>query len=357
MRPSPAPLLLLAAALASASAAAPADPLTADIRHWEAFLKDNPAQDDIWKQVKQASEPVLARVEQALGDGQRLLALQRLSLMRVNLAAAEWAAARPAAERTDLQAFEAEWKRMGESLRPELEPQPDAFARMQPAALQAVAGTAASQVRAFYEASLEYGRSTELTFGLFYLGQAQAASDFVALCRRIEKTGSLEAGVPHRPPALRPLKPELDALESDLLAAYRPPVSIDRHGEFIAASSALNVARALDAAGLRPAALLGYLDASLRAAAFRPAAAAGAAPIEERLGAIQKRLDASATDATIARIYVESARSNLGANPQIAETIVSDVLPRYFEALAQPKPPAPPVTPRVTVTLVRWPFT
>jgi hypothetical protein len=366
---------------AADAAAAQKDPLTADIRHWAAYLRDNPAQDENWQQVKQVSEPIVQRIERALQDGRRLLALERLAVVRGNLAASEWAAGRAPGPRTDLAAFEAEWKRMGQALGKALAPpRPDDFARLRPAALRAVAETAAAQVRVFYNASLDYGRSTEPQYGLFYLGQAQAASDLVALCRRLDRSGSLVEGAPHPPPALRPLQPELDALETDLLATYEPPVSIDRHGEFIVASSALNEARALDAAGLRAAALLRYLDAVLRTSALRPAAttpaatapAAGsaataegaAAPpsVEARLQALQGRIDASGSDASIARIYLESARSNMqtdvpGANPATSEAIVSDVLPRYLAAVGPPPKLPPPKTPRATVTLVRWPFT
>jgi hypothetical protein len=366
---------------AADAAAAQKDPLTADIRHWAAYLKDNPAQDENWQQVKQVSEPILQRIERALQDGHRLLALQRLAVVRGNLAASEWAEGRPPGARADLAAFEAEWKRMGPALGKALAPpRPDDFAGMRPAALRAVAEAAAAQVRVFYNASLDYGRSTEPQYGLFYLGQAQAATDLVALCRRLDRSGSLVEGAPRRPPSLRPLQPELDALETDLLATYKPPVSIDRHGEFIVASSALNEARALDTAGLRSAALLRYLDAALRTSALRPAPAipmaatlgagskapadAAAAPpsADARLQALQERIDASGSDASIARIYLESARSNLqadapGANPATAEAIVADVLPRYLAAVGPPPEQPPPKTPRVTVTLVRWPFT
>ena len=65
---------------------------------------------------------------------------------------------------------------------------------------------------------------------------------------------------------MRRLSDELDALEGELLSAYKPPASIDRHREFIAASSTLKEARELDAAGLSYGALLRYLQAVLRVA-------------------------------------------------------------------------------------------
>jgi hypothetical protein len=74
------------------------------------------------------------------------------------------------------------------------------------------------------------------------------------------------------------------------------------------------------------------------------------------------RLDASATDPSIGRVFVEYARADLeqatGNQPAaIAAAIVGGILPRYFAALepAAPRPSLP--APRVTVTLVRWPYT
>ena len=71
------------------------------------------------------------------------------------------------------------------------------------------------------------------------------------------------------------------------------------------------------------------------------------------------------TDATIdhslARFFIERADSALAsssdANDAVAAAVATDVLPRYLAAL-EPARPAPPAgDPRVTVTLVRWPFT
>ena len=41
----------------------------------------------------------------------------------------------------------------------------------------------------------------------------------------------------------------------------------------------------------------------------------------------------------------------------MAAAIAGDVLPRYFEALKPARPQPPRAEPKVTVTLVRWPYT
>jgi hypothetical protein len=160
---------------------------------------------------------------------------------------------------------------------------------------------------------------------------------------------------------VRAIPQELDALEKELLAAYRPPASIDKHREFIVASATLKEARELDTAGLRHGALLRYLQAALRVAPLR----AASAPLDpvlvaRQLTTAEERLSATGVDHTIGQLFVEMARADVaaaGPNPATASTIVTDVLPRYLAALEPAPAGPPPEAPRVTVTLVRWPYT
>ena len=292
---------------ADGRAAEKADPLTAEIARWTEFLRTNQSTDPIWTDVQEASGPVLARAEEALRRGRRHVALHRLAAARVNLAAAGYMAERTAAERKDAAAFEAEWKRMGAVLRDDLaRPAPAALAGVQPAAVRALGEAALPQVRVFYDASLEYGRSTTPDSGLFYLGQARAQREFVALARSVSGPSGGTA------PTLRPLAPELDELEGELLAAYRPPASIDRHPEFIAASAILKEARELDAAGLRYGALLRYLQAAQRVA--RPAALRRrrrTSDCSTRACANSTRASpAEGVDHTIGRLFLETAQED-----------------------------------------------
>src|SRR6185503_4980615 len=192
--------------------------------------------------------------------------------------------------------------------------------------------------------------------GLYYIGTAQAAREWVAFLR------SLPSGPRAAAPPLRPLDVELDALEGEMLAAYRPPLSIDHHREFIAAHSALKEARELDAQGLRAAALLRYLQAALRFAPLRLPAPAVPPDLAARLRALDERLRGGGVDHTIGRLFLEVAEADLAEHGPAgaavnAAIVAADVLPRYLAALT-PRPAAPPPAPaRVTVTLVRWPYT
>lgn len=336
-----------------------ADPLAAEIQRWSTYVRTNTSKDEFWGQIKEAVQPALTAAEQALSDGRRLLALQRLAAVRPNVAATVYVAEHPGPESRDDAAFEAEWARMGQVLKSDLgATSPRAFDGVRPAAVRALAEAALPQVRVFYEASLEYGRSTTPDFGLFYLGSARAQREFAAFCR------TLAFPAPRRAPPLRPLAGELDALETALLSAYRPPASLDRHSEFIAASSTLKEARELDAAGLRFGALLKYLQAALRAAPLAPAPPKplDGGTLADRLRGLEERLSAGGRDHSIGRIFLEGAQADVAAaappaRPAIAEAIVTDVLPRYFAALESGRPQRQRPAPRVTVTLVRWPYT
>ncbi|HKF45214.1 MAG TPA: hypothetical protein VKG01_19125, partial [Thermoanaerobaculia bacterium] len=187
-------VLVLFAAGAVAGTSPSKDPLGAEIERWSEFLRNNPRTDENWTQIKKVSEPVIARARQALDDGQRLLALFRLAAARTNLAAAAYVGERPADKRNDQGFLDGEWKRVGNTIKDDLGPlHPADLGNVRPAAVRALAEAALLQVRAFYDASLEYGRSTEARYGLFYLGQAQAQRDFVSFCRKLSEASSLPA--------------------------------------------------------------------------------------------------------------------------------------------------------------------
>jgi hypothetical protein len=360
------------------SAAGDADPLAEDIDRWSALVRSDESADEFWAQVRNDSRPLLAEAEAALRGGRRLLALQRLAVVRPALAAAAWTKGLPAGSR-DEGALETEWKRMAAVVTGASASGGGGPAGLRPAAARALGEAAIAQARVYHEASLQYGRNTDPRNGFFYLGAARAQREFVDFLRALP-AAELRAAAPR----LRPMGVDLDALQADLLALYRPPLSIDRHGEFIAVSAAVKEARELDAAGLRHGALLRLLQAALRLAPLRarPRGAPDAGSLRTRLRGLEARLAEDGVDHSIGRIFLESAEWHLeaaaaaaggaaahgsGGAPgdaggpaglDTAAAIADDVLPRYFAAL-RPAPPAavPKAAPRATVTLVRWPYT
>ena len=351
-------LALLTAGARSDISTKSSDPLAAEISRWSKFLRDHTSTDDTWKQVKETAGPLIARADEALRDGQRFLALHRLSAARMYLSASAYMGARSAQERKETGAFEAEWFRVGKVLQADISaPRPRTLDDLRPAAVRALAEAALPQVRIYYESSHEYGRDTTAQYGLLYLGAAQAQREFVDFCRTLSFAPEGAA------PPLRSLDPELNRLEADLLEAYRPPAAIERHSEFIAASSTLKEARELDGLGLRYGALLRYLQAVQRIAPLT----ANPGPLEpgailESLKNWDSRLSKDGRDDTIGRLFLEAAQADLahptpGGKPLVASVILREVLPRYSAALepARVEPTAAPA--QVTVTLVRWPYT
>lgn len=351
---------LCLAAVGGASASGPVgrDPLAAEIQRWSAYVRETKSTDEMWTQVRESAAPALARAAEALRDGRRLLALQRLAPARTNLAAFSYLTSIPPAQRKELPRLEAEWARTGRFFRADSAKTQSSFlAGIRPAAIRAMAEAALPQARVFYDASLEYGRSTMADAGFFYLGAARAQREFPAFCRR------LSTASPLRPPSLRGLEMELDSLEGELLAAYRPPAAIDKHSEFIAASSALKEARELETAGLLHGALLRYLQAAQRSALLRPKPPSlDTAALDAGMRKLESRLSSGGVDHSVGRLFLESAQAEAastapGTPSPVAAAIVSDVLPRYFDAIA-PRGAAPPKpAPRISVTLVRWPYT
>jgi hypothetical protein len=338
---------LLAIALLAAVAAAPrpGDPLDDALRRVQSRIDDPAAKGELWDSIKGVTKPVVVTAKTSLSKGRPLAALQALAAAWPGVEAAAFAAS---AKNTEA-AFEAAWKRDG-ALKSAAMPQ----APLAPAALRGLAEAALMQARVYYGASLDYGRATAPQFGLFYLGTARGARSFVRLAAQL-------AQPERRPmPRLRSVAPELDALERELLAAYRPPASLERHPEFIAAGAALKEARELDAAGFRFGALVKLMEAARRTGQITKTPLPRG-DVSTRLRGLAARVKDGPGDGTIAQMFVEAAENDLDANaaaPSIASAIVTEALPRYFAALA-PAPPARAAAEpaEAVVTLVRWPYT
>jgi hypothetical protein len=336
---------LLAIALLAGVAASPrpADPLDDALKRVQSRIGDPAAKGELWDSIKGITKPVVATAQTSLSKGRRLAALQALAAVWPKVEAVTFATS---AKNTEA-AFEAAWKSDGELKSAAMPSTPIA-----PAALRGLAEAALMQVRVYYGASLDYGRATAPQFGLFYLGEARGERSFVRLAAQLAQPS------PRPMPRLRSVAPELDTLEHELLAAYRPPASLQRHPEFIAASAALKEARELDAAGFRFGALVKLLETARRTGQITKKPL----PRDEvsaRLRDAAARVKGASADATIAQMFVEAAENDLDANaaPSIASAIVTEALPRYFAALAPAPPARAAAAPDAVITLVRWPYT
>jgi hypothetical protein len=349
--------LALTLPIAGSQAAQPPDPVTAEITRWLTAVEKNAGNGPLWDQVKPGAEAALRQALVAAQSGRPSFALERLSAARALLVAAIYVNERPANVRKDVTAFESEWRRLGAALGSALAPPPaNAFSGVSSSATRALAEVAALQIKVNYDAGLEYGRATDADSGLFYLGAAQALQEFVAFAQKLP-------GRSQRAPALRSPAPDADALEQRLLSLYQPPASIDRHSEFISASAALKEARELQAAGLHYGAWFKLLQATHRTALLQASAVPTADVLRTRLAAVETELSEVTGDHTIARVFLDRAAIELEkATPDaaglLAATVILDaVVPAYRASLAHAPATPAAVESKVTVRLVRWPFT
>ncbi len=319
------------------------DPLSAEIERIAGLVKTETSSSAIWTDLKGVSAAPLAAAEQAVKDGRRFLALQNLARARMNVLAGKYVLAHPA-ERKSQAAFEAEWTKNGAAIRSA----PNDVASLKPLVVRAIAELVRSQAPSFYDASLEFARNTSAESGLHYVGAARAQLDLLALCRTVASAAPDE-------PQVRSIAAEIEKLRGELLALYRPPASIDRHAEMIMVSALLNEARELDAAGSHAAALLRYLQAAQRIVPLkRKVKPLAARTLAAKLDALEAKLADPKSDHSVGVLFAQTARSEA---PDVATAIVTDVLPRYFAAIAPAPETKPAKEPEVTVTLVRWPFT
>ena len=348
---------LLAAAL---SAQTGPDPLTRAIADLAALVAAEPAQDQLWIDNKVGVETAIKDAQASIAAGRRWFALERLSAARQSYLATMFTI-KHAAERKDLAAFEREWTRLGQTLGAAA-PAPAPIGGAMPSATRALVEVAQAQIRINYDAGLEYGRNTQPEFGLYYVGVGDAQRQFVGLARTLTPAGAAARVAP----AMRSLAGDIATVQHDLLGLYRPPASIDRHSEFIAASSALKEARQYDSDGRRYGAMLKFLQGAMRTAMLRNGTTpADPAAVTAQLTEFRARLTSGRVDHSLGLYFVERAEAALDnatlGGPPVAAAVVTDVLPRYFAALV----PLRPVAARtraaaaapVTVTLVRWPFT
>jgi len=314
---------------------------------------------DLWKQVKPGVEAGLDRIEKDVAAGRLLVAVRGLGNIRFNLLAAVYSAEHAAAQ-NDMAEFEREWRRMDGELLPAERRQRQMAWGSSPAVVRALAEASLGTTRPLYEASREYAAATQPLFGLFYLGQAKGALDFTLFARRL-KFPEARAQFPARSLAV-----EIDRLEQQVEKAYQPPLSIERHPQFIGLNAWVKRAVELDQGKLYHGAMVTYLEAVRSLGELTGAAptAEDLTRLKESAAEFEKRASLPGVDHSLARLYVELAqreieRAQAGEAPSglSARALVENSLPAYFAAVERAGSATTTAKAELTVTLVRWPFT
>jgi len=232
-----------------------------------------------------------------------------------------------------------------------------------PAAVRGIAEIEYSQARHLYSASRDYGVADGPAAGTHYLGEALAAMD---LARAIQDLRFADS--PGAFPG-RTWSREIAALDARVVAAYKPPRSIDHHTEFIQIDGTLKMAAELDAAGLRHGALVAWLRAE-RLFGAAEAGWSGATPpsidsLRAEAARVPDRLEAPGDDSiTIllrqqAESAIDRASDPAAAAVQIAAAgaVLARAVPAWADARDRKPEPFAAAKDQVRVTLVRWPYT
>ena len=324
------------------------DPLAQEIGRWKNFLNTNTSTSENWVSIRDSTRPLVERAENALKADRRNLAIHILAALRTNLAAQKYVQEHHVTPTTELSALEKEWTRLSADLQ---EPrQPFDFKRL-PASIRAVAEAAFSEIKVYYDASLEYGKNTMPEYGFFYIGLSQGQLEFARLLQQFETQKSLQT------PKLSGLAGQIDALEDQLLSEYKPPASIEQHPNFIRASGLIKQAHELQAAGLEYGALYRTLYArQILSKITSPGKSITNQEVLNRTNAVAGRLKEPGVDHSLGWMFVELANEE-PYNGETARTVFEEILPIYFAAFEPSKEERVKGAPAATVTLVRWPYT
>lgn len=275
----------------------------------------------------------LAGVAETAEAGRLLLAAERLSSPRLGAEARAYRSERRGSV-TDLPALEVEARAVASEIE-RLEARAAESSSGRPAALRALADAAWVRGRAYHGAAVSYARVTSVSAGLFYLGAgrslAAAAADLAGL--PVAARGS-SAG-----PSAEALEAELAELDRRTIAAYRAPgAEVEQHSAFIALNAEVKEARDLLAAGRPDGALLAALESRRRLEGILDDGAGPEPPeLRRRAASFRDRCESAAWDASLGRLFVETAEDALAAEApnqrslREARAVLLHVLPRYFE--------------------------
>ncbi|MEO8025101.1 MAG: hypothetical protein ABI823_01425 [Bryobacteraceae bacterium] len=312
--------------------------------------------DKDWQQIKPAVVANLAVAEAALNSGSLYLAVDALNGARFSYQGGE-AADRPDIIKGGREAFMEEWRKLDAQLAKGEREYQSRHSKKAPAAVRALAEMNIGRVRALYQGARAFNDISGPEAGLYYLGTASGALQSALFSQEVKFPSA-----PGAYPA-RSIAAEIHQLQNEVLAAYQPPRSIDRHPDFIRINSLIKVAGELDAAKLYYGSMDQYLEAVRAFATLKADSPRPLADLRAEAARYRERLVSKTVDHSIAALFLEKAEYRINGDkpdePATRQAIEGALaaLPAYFAALEHPAVEAPVVGKLVTVTLVRWPYT
>ena len=346
----------------SASAQDPNPQIKAEIERLQRSLNGNPVSDPDFASVNSMVDDALKGAVEALNSGKLYLSLEKLLQAEDLLQGVRILEEKSEAVKSGFPAFEAEWEKASKNLAALDQDARQRNWTLAPVALQALSESAQGKSIPLLEGSRGFATSTKPRDGLFYMGQAQGNAAFAKFTATVSLT---------RSPATFPLRsylPELQKLQEETNAAFKPPRSIELHSRFIALNSTLKLAEELDAQRFYAGALYQYLEATRHFGMLDapPLEATRQTALKTNLATARKKLAASSQDDSLAQLFLERAESQIahadGSAPtadewRSARVILDQVLPAHFAALKPASPLQQASGKTVDITLVRWPYT
>jgi hypothetical protein len=323
----------------------------AEIEKVKASLKVGQHTDDTWKDASDS----LARCEAALAAGRLYLSIEELGKAERSLAAAQ--RSEELGANAEDAVFEAKWSAGRAKL--------VSFAHSSKGAIRAplvirgLEEAARGRVMPLIAGSKAYAAVTGAQNGMYYLGEAEGEAQFAKFCRTLQLRAQ-------QAPTARSITAELQALQQKANDAFKPPLSKDKHSQFIRLNSTLKLASELNAAGLHAGAWYKYLLGTLQFAAVtaKPVDESARAGLKQQIEDEAKRVGQSHSDDSLLELYLQQAQGAVDDHhtPTAGEwtrasLIVHDVVPAY-RSLLEHAMQTPAVAKATTqVTLVRWPYT
>lgn len=336
--------------------------IKAEISRLQRSLKDEPVKDQDFAPIASAAESSLQAALDQLNAGRPYLSLEQLALGADYFQAARIAAAKEEIVKGGFPAYQAKWNKTNLNLTELDRKSAQRDWAHAPSVVRALSETAQGRSLPLLEGGLGFATATAPQDGLAYLGQAQGEAQFAEFCV------SLNFPAPPTATPLRSMLPELIALQQKTNAAFQPPRSIDLHPRFIALNSAIKLAEELDQRRFYAGSLYQYLEAVRHYGMLDapPVDVGKQAALKQAVAREQENLASSATDLSIAQLFIERAASYVShadgsaTTPdewRSAQVIVDQVLPAYFAAQKAPAAMPASAGKTVTLTLVRWPYT
>ena len=201
--------------------------------------------------------------------------------------------------------------------------------------------------------------------GLAYNGLAKGMMEFAVWAAGLKFPAGAQSTIPSA-------RAGISDLEKEVLQAYNRPGVAEQQIRFNQVNATLKFAGELDHAGKNEGALQQLLRAALAFGSLNGAAENQNNPgeVQKQLLAAKDRFSGNSNDQSIGQMYWEIAQSELAASASSktyttgnlrAAIIVSDVLPRYFRSMnggtTAGAVAASASGAKVTITLVRWPYT